>query len=388
MNRSIPLFISSMMLLQGCASRVALQGVSKTASEEERVAAYRRLRPAQHSFDIAVVSSDAGIRITSSDSVILAEGSKIVHPGDFSPILSEDTVAAKRIAEFESASESSTVWGGLFLLTSAVGLGLMWASIDDQGNNDEVLQVSAIVLGASLASLFTGYHYGSKARAARQGVFATYEDSLRQSLNLCLQGDALVDCGQSAVANVLGAAPEVPDLPMNPEAPDFPMNPEAAVTPNVAVTPKVEKSEPKIGAVEHLSRRDTASGLMINTYSYIASPEINFKVVARESSPGVRSDKIVVSVVAKHKGSEFFSGESLLVLIVDGTAKVVTPEWRVNQLSDGSSLESVSITLSGDEFTALFAAVRTFEFRVEKSGYALPSDALTQLRNFAGSIKK
>ncbi len=371
MSRLIPILVSSAMMLQACGvSRVALQGVAKTASEEERIAAYNRLRPAAHSVAISVVSQ-GGISVSSSTSVILADGSKIVHPGDFLPVLSEETVAVKRIQEFESAAETSRLWGVTGLLTVGAGIALMLSSLDDSDRvsdrvSDGRQTLSYFFLGASLVSLFVGHHYRNKAFRESEGVFATYDESLRQSLNLCLRGNALVDCAETQVAAVIA--------------------PREALATSASPTASTQRTAPKTGSVEWRSRKDSATGFQIDSYSYTASPELTFKVVSQESADGVRSDNVQVSIIAKHTGSEMFSSESLLALVVNGTTTVINPEWKVNQLSDGTSLESVSANLSGEKFTALFSAAQSFEFRVEKSGFALPSDALTRLRAFSAMV--
>ena len=204
------LLVSSFSL-QACFGRVDLSTVPPNASEQERNAAYERLRPVSHEETISITVHKGTLSTWSSRSLILANGDTVHDASDLQPVLAPNTVTARKIRDYESAKKHQLIWGGISVLIA--GAALVISRDEIYVSSEERLAVSMGTLAASLCPLAVSFGFAFSAKSHKAAAFATYDRSLRETLNLCVRGDRLIDCNRSAVSVAVRPAHRDVDQP-------------------------------------------------------------------------------------------------------------------------------------------------------------------------------
>ncbi|MGN6107216.1 MAG: hypothetical protein ACTHU0_19060 [Kofleriaceae bacterium] len=185
-------------LLPGCF-HVSIGHVSPRASAETRLRAYQGLRPAERS--IAITRDQHHQVVETESSMTLADGTEVHHADDLLPVLDPGSPAAH--AARRSASARRGKWAFEVAGMAAIAGGFVVALAGADSDTDETFsRTTTIGLGivlAGAAMYLTGHWYYARAEeSARRAAFATYDESLRQSLQLCVQGMQVVDCRDRA----------------------------------------------------------------------------------------------------------------------------------------------------------------------------------------------
>lgn len=163
----------------------------------DRVTAYQRLRPATVDREITVTTTKHGnTSVTVESTLTLADGTSVVHADDLLSVLDPSTPAAR--AARASASARRNKW--MFLAAGSVlAVGGVIYAVGDPTTPDEFSDTRfTIGLGVLLAGAIVGavgqFYYRPLEERLRRSAFFTFDESLRSSLQLCVNGMNLVDC--------------------------------------------------------------------------------------------------------------------------------------------------------------------------------------------------
>src|SRR5687768_11634471 len=108
--RALVYAVAFSLVLNGCHAHVQLRAPEATASPEERMQAFARLRPtamqqtAHYQISRYGAVSYAG---TSTDYLQLADGTRVYHAGDILPVVAPDSPSARSAEESESAASTA-----------------------------------------------------------------------------------------------------------------------------------------------------------------------------------------------------------------------------------------------------------------------------------------
>jgi hypothetical protein len=164
----------------------------------DRIAAYQRLRPRTVDREITVTTSKHGTSVTVESTLTLADGTTVTHADDLLPVLDPSSPAAR--AARASASARANKWmfeigGGVVALG-----GLLYALGEPGGDPYEEISdtqmrigLGAVVVG-SIGILIGQFYFRRQEEQLRRSAFFTFDESLRGSLQLCVNGMNLVDC--------------------------------------------------------------------------------------------------------------------------------------------------------------------------------------------------
>lgn len=247
MSRVIAVLVSLTIALSSACSHVALGPVpARTAGPLERVGAYNALRAAGHATDVHVAVTKTYVSVNTEQRLILASGVSVEHADDLLPVLDSTTPAARAAHRSGKARRTKFVWATAAITMLAVGTAMLFMSHQDDPDCDVLVAPcdytnEAMLWGAVGASVVgalggIGYwYYGRVEHRERSVAFATYDESLRTSLGLCVEGLQVVACE--------GMAPAAPAPP--PAAPDLPP---AAPTPAPPSPPADEDTMPFPGS--------------------------------------------------------------------------------------------------------------------------------------------
>lgn len=206
------------LLHAGCGEpHVALEAPGKAAPLAERQRSYERLRPAGTSQRIIVTTTDNSVSSSTHTSVILANGQTVHHAEDMLPVVAADSPtaeAARRHAYHRKRASIGYTLGtiGLLVALGSVAIPII-EGIDEQptGGGPDIWWPGVIGGGvAFLVGSGVAYYNGSRARDAKIAAFATYDESLRQNLAVCVEGTRIVDCDAQPPPPPAGDAPPPP----------------------------------------------------------------------------------------------------------------------------------------------------------------------------------
>jgi hypothetical protein len=208
----------------GCF-HVTLDPVPPAASFEQRATAYRRLRPAAHNVELVVTGNRYGVSVREESTLALADGTTVRHADDLLPVIESASPAARAAERSGSARQMKwTMFVGSVVAATA-GTWLMLESIDrdfEQEGSGGGMMYSGIGLftAGTIMALVGQFYYQRVEHSERRSAFATYEESLRGSLRLCVNGMQLVDCHASTpglpAAPPPGMSPPVETPPAGP----------------------------------------------------------------------------------------------------------------------------------------------------------------------------
>ncbi|MFZ5891406.1 MAG: hypothetical protein ACOY0T_10170 [Myxococcota bacterium] len=171
---------------------------------QDRVLAYRGLRPLSlHETHVTYVSGSIPVGATRrTDYLQLANGRRVYDPADLLPAVEANSPTGVAIRENQSLRENGRLFGGIGLGCVALGTGVMFYPVADQlANPNESFKTTPLLIGGGLllagtilVLIATG-HYAD-ANDAKATAFETFDGSLQQRLNVCVDNNRLVPCNQ------------------------------------------------------------------------------------------------------------------------------------------------------------------------------------------------
>lgn len=182
----------------GCMQHVKLElPPPATAPVEERVQAFEQLKPRiYHEFRTV---NQFGATVSSSTSLLLANGKKVYYPEDLLPVVGPDSLLKDPIAKyFEHLRLSNALsWSGITVEIIGLGVYLGGISNDFRGGHYEFGATSGVGLGlvlVGLAAVMAGVYYGFRAEEDRATAFDLYREALLNRLELreAKSGPALI----------------------------------------------------------------------------------------------------------------------------------------------------------------------------------------------------
>lgn len=205
--RSILTCVAMIGCVEGCLVHVPLSAPDPNAPPTARMQAYGQLAPAAERTVTTVAVSGGTASVSSSTSMILRNGQTVNDPGDLLPVVQPDSATAQAARRADDA-HSKARWSALGAVASlGVGLGLVLADgyrspeYDMLGNTTReggitpigVIGLGIAVIGATVGGM-AELIYSSQATQEQAAAFATYDDSLRARLRLCVNGLAVAPC--------------------------------------------------------------------------------------------------------------------------------------------------------------------------------------------------
>lgn len=226
-------------VMSGCHPHVALSAPPRDAVYEERASSYEELRPLSlHETHITYLRNSVPVgSARKTDYVQLASGKRVYYPEDLLPVLPQASPASEAARRSESARSTGTTMqvGGILLIVGGTGL-MISPVLDDSsdGINTTPLVLGGVVIlaGAVLGLVGSSSHQTANDEAAT--AFELYDRGLRERLDICLQGNQLVDCRRVSPGGVAipaaaapAAAPPTTAQPpiVPPPAPQVPADP-------------------------------------------------------------------------------------------------------------------------------------------------------------------
>lgn len=369
------LVLSLAMLLGSCKAHVQLKRTSETTSLRQRESAYSRLHPTGTNHRLTL--SNGTVIADQTSSLVLANGATIHHAADLLAIVHEDSATARTAKKSADARFSKWFWGTAGTLASTIGFALMLQSFGD----DDIYAASLVAMGGGGGALLASYYYERKEQSEKKAAFATYDASLRESLNLCLRGDRLVDCASdSEPARVIRRSKRRSKR----RSEKAPKREEKSELKSLVTASSLD-----IGLAKLTKKTDAASDLQIATFSYQVSLPIQFKVQARWTREEKLSGPIVISVISEREDGEIFDDDAILVLVANGAAPIILESrWQANQLSGGVTREVVSARITPNQLTSLLAELKDLRIRVGDLDFNLPEGAVRKLIGFVAHVSK
>ncbi len=193
--------VTSAALAAGCVPHASLTAPAASAPATERVGAYERLssRARQDTITVATLWRLPVRRTT--DFIALGDGSRVYHAEDLLAVVPPDSPTARAAERSRHARKLSHGWLGAVIAGTLVGTGLVYAGIDDWDPAEDGLPALTWVgFGFALAgslSWIPQMYYARVSNDEKVSAFATYNDSLRKQLALCVDGLRVIDCAET-----------------------------------------------------------------------------------------------------------------------------------------------------------------------------------------------
>lgn len=193
---------ASLVLLVACQSHVELTRPA-TPTRAERIAAFDALRPVGMTRSIKVMSGEEVGR-----TLVLANGEEVAHADDLLAVVPPDSTTARAARSYRRANRRGRLSFLGFVVTAAAGIYFVGAGTDAAGEAEQPERTIGLVLlaGAVVAIVSGGVHH-LRARDAQKAAFATYEQTLLDSLGMCVDALRVVPCED------LDGAPTTPASP-------------------------------------------------------------------------------------------------------------------------------------------------------------------------------
>jgi hypothetical protein len=203
-------------LLLACGpAHVQLATPPPSANVVERAATYEQLRPLGTSTQTDVIMTPNMLLVTQSEFLQLADGTRVYHPDDLEPVVADDSATGRAIRDYRDAKASSRRWRNGTLIAMAAGVAAATVGGIVLSNDEESGVGGALFLSGGLVTIFSPLGLlgtivpEREARDARRTAFFTYDASLRQAMNLCVDGMRVVDC-HAAIPPLVAPTPPAP----------------------------------------------------------------------------------------------------------------------------------------------------------------------------------
>jgi|GEM_PF-3853576 len=212
-----PVLVAPALVLAVTASacggppRASLQRPDARAVFSERAKAYERLRPAgRHD----VVALNNGVPVGGGTNfLILGDGQRVYLAEDLEPVVEPDSATGRYVREAAShrsrAGVAAWIWAGSLVASAVLFAAGIEGGTDDQGRPAPSGSMLTAAGGATIVSLVASgftWHHLARAHDARAAAFLTYEQSLRESLDICVDGTQIFDCRDDLDAGAETAA--------------------------------------------------------------------------------------------------------------------------------------------------------------------------------------
>lgn len=193
--------VLAVVMVTGCGARPHVKltaAPARGAPTSQRLGAYERHRPV--AFTHVPAHRHDERRLTS---VILGNRQHVFHPEDLAVLVDPASATAASGRRGAQARASASRWRNVGWGMVAVGTALILTSL--QVTRDQPTSGPLIAPGIALVLGGGGVHVLAHRRKreavrARNAAFSAYDDDLRRSLGLCVDGLRVVDCGGSAPA--------------------------------------------------------------------------------------------------------------------------------------------------------------------------------------------
>ncbi|MGC4093363.1 MAG: hypothetical protein QM756_36815 [Polyangiaceae bacterium] len=203
MGRTGSVWVVGLLALSaaGCHEHVGLNAPAAQAPFDERVDAYKGLRPLSlHETHITYLQGGVPVGASrQTDYLQIANGRRVYYPEDILPVVDSASPSALAAQESESARSTGNtlmaVAGGGYVL----GLGVMLYPVLQTREPGEGINTTPLILGAGIAIAssivyLVGRSFHSSANDEAATAFETYDDGLRKRLRLCREGNQVNDC--------------------------------------------------------------------------------------------------------------------------------------------------------------------------------------------------
>lgn len=216
-NRYLAAALSALALIPAACGEphVQLESPGRGAPLVERQKSYERLRPAGTSQRVIVTTSDASGSSSTHTSIILSNGETVHHAEDVLPVVPADSPTAEAARRHAYHRRWDSVGWTLSTMGVLVALGSIVIPVvnelDEPNPSPDIWWpgviggVVGVVVGSGIA-----YYHGRRARDSKIAAFATYDESLRAHLDICVEGTRLFDCGEGLPAPPPGEPPPPP----------------------------------------------------------------------------------------------------------------------------------------------------------------------------------
>jgi hypothetical protein len=196
-------------------AHVQLATPPPSANVVERAATYEQLRPLGTSTQTDVIMTPNMLLVTQSEFLQLADGTRVYHPDDLEPVVADDSATGRAIRDYRDAKASSRRWRHGTLIAMAAGVavatvgGIVLSSDEESGVGGALFISGGLVTIFSPLGLLGTIIPEREARDARRTAFFTYDGSLRQAMNLCVDGMRVVDC-HAVIPPLVAPTPPAP----------------------------------------------------------------------------------------------------------------------------------------------------------------------------------
>jgi uncharacterized membrane protein YedE/YeeE len=203
MVTTLAAIVTSAALAAGCVPHASLTAPAARAPATERLGAYERLssRARQDTVTVATLWRLPVSRTT--DFIALGDGSRVYHAEDLLAVVPPDSPTARAAERSRHARKVSHGWLGAVIAGTLVGTAFVYAgfaSDDWDSAEDGLPTLTWVGLGLAAAgslSWIPQMYYARVSNDEKVSAFATYNDSLRKQLSLCVDGLRVIDCAKT-----------------------------------------------------------------------------------------------------------------------------------------------------------------------------------------------
>jgi hypothetical protein len=188
-----------------------LTAPSASASEADRVAAFRRLL-ARGDEQTVTVSQSGSVQSRQTDYLILGDGSRVYYAEDLLPVVAPDSATARQAVLARQRAAAAHPWAVAMVIAFASTFAVVLASplvfSDTRDRVQFAIIGGAVGIAATGGLLIKGNQVAGDG-GERVSAFATYNEDLGKQLDVCVDGTRVVGC----------AAGDQPPPPATPAAP-------------------------------------------------------------------------------------------------------------------------------------------------------------------------
>ena len=200
--------LAVLLSASGCYAHVQLQAPPPSAPLQARVKAYNALKAT--SYSLVETRDQYGILLRRQPNLLnLADGKEVHYPEDLLPVVAPDSACALAVKRYLPAVRTAHMLSAVGY-TVAFGAGAwMLASLGNLGSsaggaNTGLTQfevAGAVSLTGALVAAIARLVWGSRADAAAEAAYRSYDQGLRARLRIKLQAPKAVDAGSGAAVS-------------------------------------------------------------------------------------------------------------------------------------------------------------------------------------------
>ncbi|HTR50899.1 MAG TPA: hypothetical protein VMJ10_09350 [Kofleriaceae bacterium] len=190
---------STSLLAAACVHHADLAAPAPGATAEQRMQAYTRLRPTAQ--DTLVTINRHGAVVGVSQSLVLGDGQTVEAAEDLIPVVPAESPTAGSARRAEAARHRAHVWWAIAYGALAGEFAVLGASMYQSSRTGSTAGIpswfwigTGVTTTGALVGTIGAVVNGNEAGRETRSAFATYDDSLRAGLGLCVDKLQLVDC--------------------------------------------------------------------------------------------------------------------------------------------------------------------------------------------------